>query len=54
MTIPPHVTAAPSVLVQFAGVATVLFQIALSIPVGGTPLIQLAPVSRLLVLFALI
>src|SRR5579862_3387078 len=52
--IPLHVTAAPRVFVQFTGVVTLLFQIALSIPAGATPLTQLAPVSRLLALLALI
>src|ERR1700690_4572836 len=51
--IPPHVTALPSVLVQSTGVDTVAFQMAYSLPAGATPLLQLLPNSRLLLLFAL-
>jgi len=49
-----HVTAAPRVFVQFAGVATVESQIALSPAPGAMLLTQLLPDSKLLLLFALI
>ena len=44
-------SAEPQQLVQFAGVATVEFQTALS-PSGAVPLTQLAPISRLVLLSA--
>jgi|SRR6266852_5095175 len=52
-TMPPHVTAAPRVFVQFVGVATVESQIALSPAPGAMPLTQLPPNSKLLLLLAL-
>jgi hypothetical protein len=49
-----QVTSLPSVFVQLAGVATVESQMALSFVLGAMPLTQLAPNSKLLLLFALI
>src|ERR1700677_24457 len=54
MTIPNQLTALPSVLVQLAAVVTVEFQMALSPLPGATPLTQLPPSSKLMLLFPLI
>jgi hypothetical protein len=54
MTIPPHVSVAPSVLVQLAGNVTVESQMALSPVPGALPLTQLAPTSRLSSLLAFV
>ena len=53
ITIPFQVTALPKVLVQFAGVVTVVAQIALSVAPGATPLTQLAPDPKSSALFVL-
>src|SRR6202453_3291997 len=54
MTIPSQLAVLPSVLVQLAAVATVEFQMALSPLPGATPLTQLPPSSKLMLLFPLI
>ena len=54
MVIPAHVSAAPRVLVQLAGVVTVESQIAISPLPGAVPPTQLAPDCKALLLFALV
>src|SRR5208283_3516012 len=54
ITMPLQVAALAKVLEQLGGAATVASQMALSVPPGATPLTQLDPRFKLLLLFALV
>src|SRR5208282_408515 len=54
ISMPPQLVLAASVLVQSAGVVTVLSHVATSLVVGPFPVVQLVPRSRVLLLFAFV